>query len=278
MAKLRTIRHEMGIFVGYFVPALAFILTTSWLVDDLREYVNGNQSILGPMKYGAIFLILCGSAVWLYKVGRERRMVHVLKRATLSEPHKALIALVSSQEAIFERQDDTLRVILGDNHVTLTGDLEQDNQAIAANFDGRWNWQQLLHVISRHRGELQKLLLVMSSGARGSSRQQEDCEKFLGLYLPGVEIAIASSQSGIDFDDTHAVYTTVTRCIDETVRQGIAAESILVDVTGGTKPASIGAAFATLQHTEVEFQYINSQRTPLSFNTTTISYENKMAG
>jgi len=278
MARLHAFKYEFRLALKYAVAALLFILATSWLADEIRDRLTDGSHVPPWLIYVLISLFLITSIYMLFISGKERRMVHLLKRGTLSEAHKVLITLVSSQTATFDRQDGLLRVTLDGKQVTLSGDLELDNQTITATFGERWNWQQLLHMISRHRGEMQKLFLVLSSGARGSNRQQADCVEFLRLYLPDVDIVMASGSNGIDFDDTHAVFTTVTRCIDEAVQQGFAAGDILVDVTGGTKPASVGAAFATLQHTEVEFQYINNQGTPLSFNTTTSSYENKMAG
>jgi hypothetical protein len=266
----------------YAVAALLFILATSWLADEIRDRLTDGSHVPPWLIYVLISLFLITSIYMLFISGKERRMVHLLKRGTESEPHKVLIALISApHKAEYENQEGKHRVRLGDKQVDLSGELERDNQAITDTFDTfgeHWNWQQLLHMIRPHLGKLQKLVLVLSSGDHGSIKHKKDCEDFLRLYLPNEKIAVASDPDGIDFGDPHTVFTTVTRCIDEAVQEGFAAGDILVDVTGGTKPASVGAAFATLQHTEVEFQYVNNQGKPLSFNTTTVSYENKMAG
>lgn len=76
----------------------------------------------------------------------------------------------------------------------------------------------------------------------------------------------------IEFEDLQALYDNFNEIIQKvTTELGLAQNDIMIDVTGGTKTASIAAALVTLHHPPIEFQYVRTE-TPfdvLSYNVVT---------
>ncbi len=118
----------------------------------------------------------------------------------------------------------------------------------------RFAWEQLLRAIREHLPRLQRLILVGSSGAGGSADSFAECRHMITHYFPQLDASrIEARTASFDaLDELLGVYRAII--CDEAARKA----EIMIDVTGGTKVLSVAAAMVTLEHPEIEFQYVET--------------------
>ena len=122
-----------------------------------------------------------------------------------------------------------------------------------------WQWQpdrltQLLRAIREHQPRLQRVLLVCSSGTGGSAASFPACREMITHYFPQLDAArIEMREASFEaLDELLALYHRIIA--EEASRR----REIMIDVTGGTKVLSVAAAMVTLEHPEIEFQYVET--------------------
>jgi hypothetical protein len=110
---------------------------------------------------------------------------------------------------------------------------------------------------------LRRIAVITSAdavGEAGTWRQAETFVRYLESVLPassGVSVTVHPSDGeGVDFEDARALWDAVDRVVDELVEGGGDPERILIDVTGGSKVASIVGAVSALGQGR-HFQYIS---------------------
>ncbi|OIO57144.1 MAG: hypothetical protein COX57_12555 [Alphaproteobacteria bacterium CG_4_10_14_0_2_um_filter_63_37] len=228
------------------IPSWLFLLGASWTADGLRDgWLSG--TLADPWGLAIALLCFLGGAFWLYHVRQAFLPLATFREGDRPAPHAALVLLVSPPKP--EQPP-----------IDLSGNLNQDIAALDAS---RWNWQQLLRAIQPHVATARHVVLIGSSGKEGSYHHLETCQTLLARYLP---TATFTQAPAVDFQKLEATRETIEQIFADLRQQGVPERQILIDVTGGTKTASIAAALATLRHHRVEFQYVEGGSAPLIYN------------
>jgi hypothetical protein len=115
-----------------------------------------------------------------------------------------------------------------------------------------WNWQQVLRALERHNGRLKRVRLIGSND--GSFDQLNSCAKLLNRYWP--KVVVEPFAKPVDFESFRDLVAVIHQLIREESAQ-IERRDIVVDVTGGQKPASAAAAAVTLK-SRVRFGYVQT--------------------
>jgi hypothetical protein len=277
-----------------FVGALWFAVTSEALLDEWIAQLGLPPAALIAL----IGLVLLALSLPLYERLLEEiegvRNIRPQRRAELVQPEdadagpdaEAMVLFLSTPSIVPEILPGGgtchARVELREGQVaTLAGedaeaDIEAIDHAVEAAGERPWNWQQLLRALRWHP-RLRDLWIIASTdaphyraeqgadplapGARHSAQSgkgswdfAELCREFLAPYT-GARIHIATDAVG--FEHYEEVMLAARHVLREHLRR-VAAERIVVDITGGTKITSIAGAALTLNR-GVSFQYVDTQ-------------------
>ncbi len=117
-------------------------------------------------------------------------------------------------------------------------------------------WEQLLRAVREHaRAPLRRLILIGSRGSKGSEESFPRCKKMIAHYFADLESARIEFRA-VDFVSLDGLLYEYRQIVAE---QGQRKGDVVIDITGGTKVNSIAAAMVTLEHPEVEFQYVETE-------------------
>ncbi len=107
-----------------------------------------------------------------------------------------------------------------------------------------------------HQPVLKNLWLIATDDSRSVA------DSYVDLYGKGAGLAVYWDRSYVvPSDNTETVFHVTTRILqEEAPRFGLQPDDIVADITGGTKPMSVGVALACMQ-SERALQYVKSERT-----------------
>ena len=251
--------------------AFAVILLESWIADGLKGDELFPWWPGGKLKYGdTAFSCAVGGMIglaalgigFLYRQGRRLLPVEVRRigRPGHVRPRAVLVLPVSTPR--WQWSPSGLDGGPGGKTWPLPPTLPEalaEMARLAAPGDGKtlpsFAWEQLLRAIAPHADRLQRIVLVGSPGARGSFATLPLCRQMIRHYFPSLD-AIAIDEREASFD----ALDELLDCYREIIAGEAARKSeIMLDVTGGTKVVSIVAAIVTVEHPEIEFQYVDTE-------------------
>jgi hypothetical protein len=264
--------------VALWVLIVANGVAIGWLGDGLKgECLFG--PVLGDCVGGldvawrnlAVLLASGGVFLALYLVGRNVLPVRVLRQAAEIRPRRVVLLPLSALKPPPERNPQggyALR--MQERLIDFSGNLAKD---IAELQGTNWNGQQILRGLRPHLQDnmLERVILIGSEGERGSMDMAKGIVRdWLGLYLRADRVEV--HPTAVDFEDVQALRETFEEIVSRLTRTaGYRERDIVIDATGGQKTTSIAAALATLEPSELEFQYVETRDNPrvLSFNVVT---------
>ncbi len=257
--------------------AYTMILTQSWVADGIEGQElfpwwtggikAGSGSFIWVVEAGLLIVsVVC--AVWLYE---RRRTFLPLQVQRIGEPgkvapHRVLVLSISLTS--WKWSPDKLEQ--KDRTVDLPDTLESALTVMSA-LGGRekFTWEQMLRAVAAHRERLELIILVGSKGEHGTAKSFDACRDMILHYFPNLpETAIEKREADFEsLDDLIGKYRQIIH--GESRRKN----EIMIDVTSGTKVVSIAAAMVTLEHPEIEFEYIETDgnKRVRSFNITSKS-------
>jgi hypothetical protein len=245
--------------------AFAISLLLSWFADGINAgelFVRwpGGALTFGDAWFFCVMAVMgllsVASAALLYRRRRSFLPVAVQRIGQPGhvDPHAVLVLTVSWPG--WEWQPGQLTRTKDEKHQShaLPATLLEALSAMAAL--GRrdsFSWEQLLRAIREHLPRVQRVILIGSSG--GTAASFDACRQMIVHYFPSLDPAsiqprVASFEA---LDDLLSVYGRIIG--EEAARK----REIMIDVTGGTKVVSIAAAMVTLEHPEIEFQYVETE-------------------
>ncbi len=244
------------IFAGLATDALkGEALFEGWVPTKYSPIFN---NILYKIITTAVFLYL------LYRVGYRIRQIgeSFLQVQTLSRfeciprPH-IIVPLSSPQESnvkTFNQFPFDLELKKNNQLIRLTGEIDTDIELMKG-----WNWQQLFRSLRHHRGVLQSVCLISSSGSGGSCSYSETAERLIRSYFP--EVTLEVFPESVDFEDLEVMINSFHSAIKRITKEGHRQSSIIIESTFGTKITSIAAASVTMdrENENVAFQYIQTR-------------------
>jgi len=243
-------------------------------IATLIAFEIGGNIVAEKPFVGIIFFIL-GSIlfIFLYHLRRAFLNVYLLYRHPC-EPHKGLIMLISTPFPQLIKSNNNWIVQNGATVVTLSGNLKNDidnlEKAKSMSPPLRWNWQQLLRALVPHIDSLKSVYLLGSPEPGGSYRWLDAAEEIIKMYKNNVEVK--RYKNPVDFEDFDELLKIIINCIECLREEGIKDKDIIIDITGGTKTASIAGAIATL-NTRVTFQYVSTNPDPKTGEYTVWAYD-----
>jgi len=258
--------------------AVLFIISSSWTTDLMIHWVRHPELVGHWLEWLIAPMLLMASLVLAYVLSTRFQYVDILKPKAQIKSKKALILSVSNTNRFdFLREGDKASLKFmsrnGDDQapIPLTADLQRDYSTLDK--VSRWNWTPLLRAIEPHKQSLKEIRLLVSSGEGGSHSQAGDLARLLAFYLPDVHIESLPSVSFAEPDD---VLFAIRKAIEDLRQSGYQEKDIVIDITGGTKTATIGGALATLYHPSASFQYVLTEgnKSVLSYNVTATTRDN----
>ena len=253
--------------------ALILLLSSSWAADYIRAAYDDSDEFDLPGLVASVVLVLF--SMWqLYRLRRRILSITATIEGDDPDPHEAGVFLVSLKWPLVSINDGTLffKTNTGEHEVQLSRTLHEDIGKVGhdqLNFN--WPWQQLLRAIAPHVSSMTRICLVGSAKdnrSDGSFADLELCRQLINIYLPDVDITVIGP---VDFEDVMGVSRMVGKQLRKWVEDGIPSEGILVDITGGQKLATVGAAIATFYHQGVDFQYVSMDGIPTVYNLLSVS-------
>lgn len=261
--------------------ALAFglILTQGWFADG----IEGNK--LFPWWSGGFQCdATCGPCFWILEIvllvislscalilfQRRRTFLPLqsIRHRGKVDPHQVVVLTISYNS--WKWTPTKLERDKGEPCM-LPNDLPGSLQAMAVLGDReKFTWEQMLRALAVHQPELQRVILIGSKGKNGTVGKFEDCKEMIRHYFPLKESQIELREA--DFDSLEELLEIYRAVIEEERRRK---RHLMIDVTGGTKVVSIAAAMVTLDHPEIEFQYVDTggEKRAHSFNVITKSQD-----
>lgn len=240
------------------------VLSGNWAADGLKAIVTGfstaSRVTLSAWLYGGLAcLVFLVSVVAAYCLRRLFSDVRSLSEQSC-KGHEGWILVLSKSNAeqtpAFTEFPCPIR--RGGDVVVLEGeslheDIERLETLKAHSPSSYWNWQQVLRALERHRGRLRRVRLIGSTD--GSFDQLASCARLLRRYAPGVEVEPFGR--AVDFENFRDLVTVIREVIRDELAAKIEPRDMVVDVTGGQKPASAAAAAVTLK-SRVRFGYVQT--------------------
>lgn len=242
------------------IPTAILPVATSWVADYGRELLQQGGLTARDWQLFIIALVVLSAAVIMLLMFAEQALVRIsrIAMADYIRPHRIWVATVSRsswqwQEGQIINNNQSIRFTAG----KLDEALDQLKQCRPP-----WPWEQLLRGLRPHADVVEQVVLLVSPGEKGSEGQAEDCKAAL-RFLLGLERAqfIIEPCDFTRLDDLLKAYRKIIVHADD-------AKEVILDVTGGTKIVSIAAAMVSLEHPEVEIQYVETEgeKRVLAFN------------
>lgn len=247
------------------------ILVSAFFVAASVEHVLGHW--LHLEHHPVIFALVCLVALAFMEpvfrrlqagLQRPRDIRPLLRlRREAIQPVEALVLFVSTPNhpVQFPPADTGRHAVLqfrasGGRLLRGAGHLEEDIAEISRELKEReyWNWQQLLRALRGHPA-LRRVILMGSTGERGSHKDLPVCGRFLQPYLPAGCTVDFHSQP-LDFTDFNGLVDALRGILDTDLGT-LPKNRVAIDVTGGTATASIAGAATTMDQ-ECVFQYVNT--------------------
>jgi hypothetical protein len=240
------------------------VLSGNWAADGLKTIVTSLASTSGvtlfTWLYGGLTSVVFGaSVVAAYCLRRLFSDVRSLSEQSC-KGHEGWILVVSKSnvELTPAFPEFLCPIRRGGDVVVLDGqslheDIERLEKLKTNNSSNYWNWQQILRALERHRGRLKRVRLIGSTD--GSFDQLESCAELVRRYAPGV--VVEPFTRPVDFENFRDLVTVIREVIREEATAKIEPRDMVVDVTGGQKPASAAAAAVTLK-SRVRFGYVQT--------------------
>jgi hypothetical protein len=252
-------------------------LSSNVLWDTLTVWREGSAGRLNWM-YLLILLAFVASIGLLYRVRNAffRPRTRFLKDVQSVEARKYLVVFLSHLNTIragYHYEAGVPSWFEPSSH----GDFIKDTKALEnkKGEDLLWNWQMPLTAIHRHRGKLEKVVLICSDSKTsigGVHHFVRFCRRYEGLrhieflvycrtssprLLPVPEKNLGTKE-GFDFDSFEQLSGAVWGIIAELKKDGARESEIMIDFTGGKKVTSIVAASATFNR-RIIAQYVNTR-------------------
>lgn len=261
--KHKNLRFSTLDFAWLFFLTAGFLATTSWSADMLKQLIEGNGAYYqdNPVIAALYLAGWAASGILLYR-SRRRFVPTKTLYETQPSPHKVLIMLVSPPNIEASLNGESL-TIPGRNGteqtITFTNDLPAMIELLSEK-GIHWNWQQNMRSLAVHSKGVEQVVLLGSCNApggkpNGSVNRLEEITRLLTRFVPRARFH-DNREEPCDFNKMEHLRHTIVHWVEEMEGLGYRQEDIIVDVTGGTKTASIAAALATLTLGGVEFQYI----------------------
>jgi len=251
----------------YFYPHIIKALITIFL---LGLAVNGLYDILKPemvidaqtgkviwfniIKFAAIFLGFCGWIIYhVYKANRfTNRHASVKAVEDTKKKYRGLILIISKPLNITPQD---INKIIDDNYLKNPNDLDELYKIRSIG--------QLFKGIYKHRDNLAYIWPIVTEDSKPFS---ECIKNFIEKYCPNARLE-DTRESGKNYcllpkcNEGTEMINNVKKAVSAIYSEenldpyGLKKRDVIMDMSGGTKPMTIGAVFGAIDK-EIDFQYV----------------------
>lgn len=205
---------------------LLFALVTAWLPDGIIAILDGKFEFAPIVQVVSPLIILIGLWFWLRRVADSSELNVIVDDSPL--PAKALILFLSSNKD------------------------EREFERVSSIEEIKSNWKQPLRSMYYHK-EYLKTVFVLTSPS--SYEQKESFEATVKKVIPNaVELNFANP---VDFEDAKGIFESLKASYESLKANGFRKSEIYIDLTGGTKVATIAGAIFALPEDRV-VQYVTN--------------------
>lgn len=277
---IRTCRR-LGFRTG---KALLVVLLVLLAIDTLssgllRLVEDGAAFLLEQWTYtaalvGAVVMLI---GVWVYLIYHEiPPSMHAADEQN-PRPRRVLILLLSPHE-----DPTAVEAALREQ---VPGPLKLDTDFAPVDKTLR-NWRMPLEAIRCHLPRLERVVLIYSSGTGGSQNQFSAFKQLVedllhgsssSVIVEGLDVYSKEMAHGCDFEDVSAVWRAVESVWNGLIKNEglrLGQQDVLVDITGGTKKASVAAALFT-QAQGRRCQYVRIREGGPSVSVIDIEYDHE---
>ncbi len=247
-----------ALFLAIGIIALASIATLYLSVNTIKvRHLKQDTGSNKRNKCQAI--ILCCSPI-------DNRPVQNKQGIVLAEQHRTKI-LPSTTNQTFSYWEN------GKEIFQFSSSINQAISQLSEKTNYPVNWQQQLRAIAQ-KDSLEKIYLIgsheMAAKWQDNTTDLSRFRAFLQSFFHNddhnrTQVEVIAEHETANKDNMNDYYRIIEKCIHRAEKHAIDNEFIIVDVTGGQVPASIGGSLATL-HNEVGIQYVNNDAEVTSYN------------
>ncbi|MFZ1575897.1 MAG: hypothetical protein WAT36_11810 [Chromatiaceae bacterium] len=270
--QFRKALHFPMIVVGLLLALALVPILTGWVGDIAKDWITGTAPFPSNLWLLALaFALLVLAVLVLVIKGRKLLPPRVLEQSPSFEQRRVVVVLLSPCNNL--RQADGGRWVVRDQTGTWISLEDKGLEDLVCKTPDlpQWSWQQTLRAAYYHRTRLERLVLVGSTGAKGSgTKEQLDLAKaFLTTWFPGKVMVYGEPTAPAsdydtrwqaDFENLEGLERLLRNILRESRRDtaGFTDADIVIDCTGGLKVASIAAAMVTLDRPQLMFQYVGT--------------------
>lgn len=255
-------------------PAIIFVLLSTWTADAIKgapPFFDWFSAAPAPLAMKALiavglFLSLCAAALWLYTTRSAwGEPPKVLEQTTGGDPRKVLVVTLSTPSEQVKGFD-----LGGGRSIVLYENAAENLLPIHTPSDAkadmkRHNWQQALRAVDHHAKVLELLIVVPSSGGRGSGHKTTQFTQWMEHYQSSADWSASPRTKpfairvieAVDFEKFTALQHAYAQAIELAKAEHYMESDVVIDVTGGQKTTSIAGAMVTLT-SHSKFQYIQT--------------------
>lgn len=235
------LRKFLGsISLNAFGLAVLVILFSAWLPEILGEMMQRLSSKVLPawtLKSLALILILLVLSALILM--NRKKMQNFMVKSASPQPSQAMLINLSYLRA---DQKKLIEEKLGAYALS-----EIDIESCS--------WHMPVVAINHHVSRLEWLYVNTS---QETHKDMALFGKMIDSLYPKHEFVITeNTENGIDFENVGEVFAAVNRFFETCLSQGFPAKELVVDVTGGKVPTSIGGVAAILSLGN-KFQYVST--------------------
>jgi hypothetical protein len=249
------------------ILAAQTVIALAWLGDIVKEGPSSRIYFLQDFPwfvnilFAALVIFICTSLfVMLQKMHKK---VNYRRINITVKPHKAIIFFVSKHTIQQKFLDNCIQTIGNqpDNpgntkELIFTKDINKDIENLQSL---RIPYQQILRGIVPHSKSLQNIVFIAFDD---ETRKYADAYSvYINKYFNNnIKIHTPSHDMNLlgNIENIQAIETAVKHAISLLIKSGLKNQDVMIDITGGTKPASIAGVLATVDMPELEFQYVSS--------------------
>ncbi|GIU72542.1 MAG: hypothetical protein KatS3mg003_2026 [Candidatus Nitrosocaldaceae archaeon] len=243
--------------IKLFVGITLTIIGGNWLsmipTDTLPFIISSEDNKIFSIAIAMLISISVLAIGLILTYSGRHTLIDLSVSKKRANPKRCMIIFLSYPSPNFKIEKGNNTILKdGSNEIILTGNLDDDINKIGI----KWNWQQLLRALQPHKDSLEYIYLIASYSKNGKNSidSVNDAKMLIQTYFNN--IIIDSNEKGIDFNDYESIITHLDIVIDE-LKKRYNEQDIVIDITGGTKIASIAGASATLNK-KVTFQYVDT--------------------
>lgn len=255
--------------------AIATLFTGNWASDALQGGVPFKAFWTFPPHYEWIvrLVIVAFFFVSFLSLYHYRLSFFPVKSLSRDEvtPHKCLVIPVSTpypsglgreSDVCIVSENGRYKISVKKSETMIDVPQKDITEDIRLLEGTRWSWQQMLRCIEPHKDRLKHIYLIGSpcpadDEKKGSYNSLCAAEFLINHYVKNIKIH--KHPDPIDFEDFDKLTGVFNKAVAVFRQEGIPEKYIIIDITGGQKPASIAGAIVTLDK-NVTFQYV--QTTP----------------